>query len=107
YRKALGEILNDGGTRRVDSSEYGEVWVTAVPVRDERTDAALVLINFLDDEHEEINSTMRTYAIVGVVAWLVITLLAALQSGRLLAPLRTLRRAADEISTSDLSLRIE
>ena len=107
YRQALEEVIVEGGTRRIDSDAHGEVWVTAVPVRDDQVSAALVMVNFVDDEHEELNNTMRTYAIVGFVAWLVITLIAFLQSGRLLAPLRILRRAADEITASDLSLRIE
>ena len=51
-------------------------------------------------------STLRTYAIVAVLSLGLITLLAALQSGRLLAPLRAVRETARDITTSDLSRRI-
>ncbi len=106
YLAAVGSLLTDGGTRRIDDATYGEVWVTAVPVRSETTDGALVIINFLDDEHSELESTLRTYAVVAVLSLGLITLLAALQSGRLLAPLRSVREIASDITTSDLSQRI-
>ncbi len=85
---------------------YGEVWVTAVPVRSRTTAGALVIINFLDDEHSELASTLRTYAVVAVLSLGLITMLAALQSGRLLAPLRSVREIASDITTTDLSQRI-
>ena len=77
-----------------------------MPVRSETADGALVIINFLDDEHSELASTLRTYAVVAVLSLGLITLLAALQSGRLLAPLRSVREIASDITTSDLSQRI-
>jgi signal transduction histidine kinase len=49
---------------------------------------------------------MRTYAVVALFSLLAITALAAWQSGRLLAPIRTLRDTAEEISESDMSLRL-
>nr|WP_246283958.1 HAMP domain-containing sensor histidine kinase [Nocardioides perillae] len=49
---------------------------------------------------------MQTYAIVSLLSLGLLTLVAALQSGRLLAPLRALRATAAEISTSDLTRRI-
>ena len=49
---------------------------------------------------------MRTYTIVALLALFTITALAAWQSGRLLAPLRTLRETAEEISETDLSRRL-
>ena len=106
YLAAVGSLLAEGGTREVDDATYGKVWVTAVPVRSETTDGALVIINFLDDEHTELESTLRTYAVVAVLSLGLITLLAALQSGRLLAPLRSVREIASDITTSDLSQRI-
>jgi signal transduction histidine kinase len=106
YLRALGSLLAEGGTAEIDDATYGEVWVTAVPVRSESTNGALVIINFLDDEHSELASTLRTYAVVAVLSLGLITLLAALQSGRLLAPLRSVRGIASDITTSDLSRRI-
>jgi signal transduction histidine kinase len=49
---------------------------------------------------------MQTYVVVALLSLLVITGFAAAQSGRLLAPLRTLRETAEEIKDSDLSRRL-
>jgi two-component system, OmpR family, sensor kinase len=95
-----------GGPSTVHAAAHGEVWVTAVPVRGSGTRGALVIINFLDDEHTELNRTMRTYAIVALLSLGLITLVAAYQSMRLLSPLRTLRDTASDITASDLSRRI-
>ena len=106
YQQAVQGLLVDGGTVEVADDRYGEVWVTAIPVRSQTSVGALVIINFLDDEHAELDSTLQTYAIVAALSLGLITLLAARQSGRLLAPLRTVREAASDITTSDLSRRI-
>jgi two-component system OmpR family sensor kinase len=106
YLAAVGSLLDTGGTSRIDDATYGEVWVTAVPVRSATSDGGLVIINFLDDEHSELESTMRTYAVVAALSLGLVTLLAGLQSGRLLAPLRAVRDTASDITTSDLSRRI-
>ena len=106
YLQAVQGLLADGGTVEVADSRYGEVWVTSVPVRSPRSEGALVIINFLDDEHAELNRTLQTYAIVAVLSLGLITLLAALQSGRLLAPLRAVRETASDITTTDLSRRL-
>ena len=65
-----------------------------------------MIVNFLDDEHAELDRTLQTYAIVALLSLGLITPLAARQSGRLLAPLRTLRSTARDITTTDLSRRI-
>jgi signal transduction histidine kinase len=49
---------------------------------------------------------MRTYAIVAALALVLVTAMAAWVSGRLLAPLRTLRETADDISETDLARRL-
>ncbi|CAN5236762.1 HAMP domain-containing sensor histidine kinase [soil metagenome] len=102
--------LRSGGSERIDR-DYGEVVVTVVPVtvipeRNPDTDGALVIANFLADEHEELDRVMQTYAIVSGLLLLLITGAAAWQAGRLLSPLRTLRDTARDISESDLSGRI-
>ncbi len=106
YGDAVAGLLGQGGTARIDIERYGEVWVTAVPVRARGSQGSLVIISFLDDEHAELERTLRTYAIVALLSLGIITGLGAAQSGRLLAPLRTLREAASDISTTDLSRRI-
>lgn len=106
YGKAVAGLLSDGGTASIDSTGFGEVWVTVVPVRAAGAEGALTIINFLDDEHSELNRTMQTYAIVALLALGIITGIGALQSGRLLAPLRRLQTTASDITTTDLSRRI-
>ncbi len=106
YLRALEDRADDGGTTVLDSPTYGEVWATLVPVRNAQGEGSLVIINFLADEHEELNDTLTTYSVVALLSLLLITGIAALQSGRLLAPLRTLEETARDISTTDLSRRI-
>ncbi len=106
YLRAIEERADDGGTTVIDSPVYGEVWATLVPVRNAQGEGSLVIINFLEDEHEELNDTLTTYTVVAFLSLLLITGIAALQSGRLLAPLRTLEETARAISTTDLSRRI-
>ena len=97
--------LVSGGSERLDT-EFGEVVVTVVPTRSSQERGALVVTNFLADEYGELNQTFRTYAIVSALLLLLVTGVAAWQAGRLLAPLRTLRVAAESISETDLSRRI-
>lgn len=97
--------LDTGGTDRLDT-EWGEVVVTVQPVRDPRRQGAFVIANFLEDEHEELNSVIQTYAIVSLLSLGLITALASWQAGRLLRPLRALRETAEEITATDLSRRI-
>lgn len=69
-------------------------------------DGALVIINFLAREHTELNGTLRTYTLVALLCLGLITTIAGFQSGRLLAPLRTLEETARDITATDLSRRI-
>lgn len=106
YREVLADLADVGGTRTIESPTFGETWVTVVPVTNTRGRGALVIVNFLRDEHEELDGTLRTYALVALLSLGLLTTIAAFQSGRLLAPLRTLEETAREITTTDLSLRI-
>jgi signal transduction histidine kinase len=106
YQAALDDLAGDGGTRVIESPTFGETWVTLVPVTDAQGDGALVIVNFLRDEHEELVGTLRTYTLIALLSLGLISTIAAFQSGRLLAPLRTLEEAAREITATDLSRRI-
>ena len=105
FLRVVESRLEDGGTDRIDT-EWGEVVVTVQPLKDEARTGAFVIANFLADEHEELDSVMRTYTIVSLLSLGLITALAAWQAGRLLRPLRTLRETAEEITVTDLSRRI-
>ena len=106
FRAAVDDLADVGGTRIIESPAFGETWVTVVPVIASADEGALVIVNFLADEHEELNSTLGTYTVVALLSLGLITTIAAFQSGRLLAPLRTLESTAREITATDLSRRI-
>ncbi|HYH34490.1 MAG TPA: HAMP domain-containing sensor histidine kinase [Nocardioides sp.] len=109
YEAAVARLAPGGGTEVFRSPRYEEVWVTIVPVRNARdagSTGALGIINFADDERSELNRTIQTYAIVTLCFLGLITLLATWRAGQLLAPLATLRRTAEGIGGTDLSLRI-
>jgi len=105
FQDAARPLVSAGGHTRIDTAD-GEVLITAQPVQQGDQRGALVVVNYLDEDHEELLDTMRTYAIVAVLSLGLVTGAAAWQAGRLLAPLRTLRSTADEISETDLSRRI-
>jgi signal transduction histidine kinase len=105
YQQALADAA-DGGTEVLDSDRFGEVWVTVVPVSNSGSEGSLVIVNFLADEHVELNRTLRTYTLVALLSLGLITTIAAFQSGRLLAPLRVLEETARDITATDLSRRI-
>ncbi len=90
----------------IELPSYGDVLIAAQRVQQGETEGALVIATFMDLRREDFVTTMRTYAVVALFSLLAITGLAAWQSGRLLAPIRVLRETAEEISESDLSLRL-
>jgi signal transduction histidine kinase len=78
------------------------VQVNASPDR-----GVLVVAVFVDLERADINRTTVTSALVGFGALALATMLALLIAGRVLRPVRLVRLAAQEISETDLSRRIE
>lgn len=105
---SVSRLATSGGTERLETGSFGEVWVSSLPVSIAGADdqGALVVLSFLDDEYADLQSTLRTYAAVSTLTLVVIVALAAWQSGRLLAPLRVLRSTTEEITASDLSRRL-
>ena len=104
-RGTMAEVVRTGSPARIDS-DYGPLLVAAQPITVRGDSGALVVVSFLRADGRDLSSTMRTYFLVALISFLAITALAAWQSGRLLAPLRTLRQTADEIRETDLSQRI-
>lgn len=105
FEQTVQSLLVENGTTRVDSGR-GELEVSAQSIRQGRTTGALVVVTYLDRARAGLHSTMRTYATAAALAFLIVTGVAFWVSGRLLAPLRTLRETADEISETDLSQRL-
>ncbi|TQL67861.1 signal transduction histidine kinase [Nocardioides albertanoniae] len=109
FRSAVAGLVRDGGTTYLDTAD-GEVRITGQPVRQDSatgtTEGALLVVSYLEEDRAELGSTMRTYAIVAGLSALLVTLVAAWQSGRLLAPLTRLRQATGAVSATDLSARL-
>jgi signal transduction histidine kinase len=106
FRAAAEPLVADGGSTRIDT-DRGEVRITSQPVTKGDASGALLVVAFLDEDRGELTATMRTYTIVALLSLFIICWAAWLQAGRLLAPLRVLRRTADEISATDLSRRVQ
>ncbi len=101
------ERIDVSGTSTYHSREYGELMVTVQPAQAGDSDSgALVIVTFLDLSRGGLHDTIRTYALVGSGLLILVAGLAWWQSGRLLAPLRTLRRTAEDITATDLTQRI-
>ncbi|MBC7279345.1 HAMP domain-containing sensor histidine kinase [Nocardioides sp.] len=109
FRNAVDDLVLNGGTTYLDTSK-GEVRITSQPVRQDgatgTTEGALLVVSYLDEDRAELRSTMGTYTIVAGLLALLVTLVAAWQSGRLLAPLTRLRHATGSVSATDLSARL-
>ncbi len=96
----------------VDSGELdttaGPVNYLAVPVeRGGETLGSFVVVNFSEEEREEVEDSVWILALVSGGVLIVGTLLAFFAAGRVLAPLRELRDAARSITASDLTRRID
>ena len=102
---AVAGIVDSNGTTQIDS-EFGELALDAQTVQQGDQTATLVVVVFADRSRAGLHDTMRTFATVAALSVLLVVGFAAVQSGRLLAPLRTLRETADEINDSDLSRRL-
>lgn len=108
FRTAIEPLVAEGGSARLTIPEAGEVLVVGQPVRTRsaRDTGALLVVTRLDETRAGLVDTMRTYTIVSALALLLVTGVAFALTGRLLAPLRRLRRTAEDINENDLSRRI-
>ncbi|HSI92285.1 MAG TPA: HAMP domain-containing sensor histidine kinase [Jiangellaceae bacterium] len=89
-------------------TELGRMHYVAVPVRVEGDPAAgLYVVAYARDlEQADVVASARTYAMVSVVALVVVGAVGWLVAGRLLQPIRLLRETAQRISDTDQSGRI-
>ncbi len=90
------------------TSDVGPVhWaVFPVVVEGDPSDAALVVIEFAAPVRADVASTVRVLAIISAVALALAGLASWVVAGRVLAPIRTLRKTAESINESDLHQRI-
>ena len=105
FVEAVLSRTRSGGSERIMTA-WGEVHLEVLPLRDADGPGAFAVASFMADEREGLAETMRTYGVAALVALVLVTAVAAWQAGRLLAPLRTLRATAEEISETDLSRRL-
>ncbi len=106
FLAAARNVVADGGSSRLTTAREGELLISAQPVTQGDETGALIVVIYLDEQRSGLHDTMQTYLVVALLTLILVTGLAAWQSGRLLAPLRTLRSTAEEIGESDLSQRI-
>jgi signal transduction histidine kinase len=102
---AVGPLVDSNGSTALDT-EFGTLLVDVQGVQQGTERGALVVVTFRDQTYAGLHDTMQTYGIVAGLSLLLVVAFAAAQSGRLLAPLRTLRETADEITDTDLSRRL-
>ncbi|MCM0619427.1 sensor histidine kinase [Nocardioides bruguierae] len=109
FVSAVADVVATGDTSRLSLPGAGDLLLVAQPVTvdgGEQT-GALVVVTRLDVTFSGLAETMRTYTLVSLVALLLVTAAAFALTGRLLAPLTSLRRTAEEVASSaDLSTRL-
>lgn len=93
---------------RTVQSSAGPALVAVFPVRvaGDSKSAALVVVEFEAPVREEVFSVLRVLAVVSFGALTAAGLVSWLVAGRVLRPIRMVRRAADRISETDLTTRI-
>jgi two-component system OmpR family sensor kinase len=88
-------------------SPDGPIRFATMPVTQADRRGTFVVAYFTAPEHGEFTDVIRTYSLVAVVALAVVALVAWLTAGRLLRPIRDVRRTALMISDTDLTRRID
>ncbi|MFC4786519.1 ATP-binding protein [Nocardioides sp. MAHUQ-72] len=106
FRDTVAPLVGRNDTVHVQVPSYGDALVTVQTVADPGSTGALVVVTYLEKAQADLMATMRTYAIVALLSLLLVTAFAGWLSGRLLAPLRTLRETTEEIGETDLSRRL-
>ncbi|MFJ8912734.1 HAMP domain-containing protein [Amycolatopsis sp. NPDC102389] len=91
-------------TTAVGSARYGVVPVT---IEGSPGRGALVIVEFVDHAAGEINDVVGVMAAMSGAALVLAGLIGWLVAGRILAPVREVRLAAEQIGETDLSRRIE
>lgn len=105
FRAAAAEIATVNGRTTIVQDD-DELLMDAQTVAFGDDVGALIVVTYVTETRQGLVDTMRTYAIVALFSLIIISALAWTRSGRLLAPLRTLRDTAEEITDTDLSRRL-
>ncbi|MEP4593208.1 MAG: ATP-binding protein, partial [Ilumatobacter sp.] len=98
--------LTNGEVARI-VTEAGPVDYIAIPLRSEgETAGVFVVANFVRDERQEIEDTIRIEALISALVILLTIGAAWVIAGRLLRPLREITATAQSITDTDLSRRL-
>lgn len=91
------------------STPAGPIYYGVFPARSEpKVDrGALVVIEFQHDARAQVITTIRLLTFVGLGSWVLAGAIGWFIAGRVLAPIREVRRTADAINESDLGARID
>jgi signal transduction histidine kinase len=104
----VAALARPSGELQEVSTEEGTVRFASVAVSlPGGQQGVFVTAAFRDREAREVADVVRVLLLVGLVAALAAAALAAVLAGRVLRPVRLVRRAAAQISESDLSRRID
>lgn len=108
FRRKVAGLTSTGrtGFGRIETSA-GTVRFAVLPVSPDEGRGAWVVANWTDRAQAEFIEVVRTYAVVAVAGLLLVGVVGWFVAGRLLGPVRVLRRTAQQISETDLTRRIE
>jgi signal transduction histidine kinase len=87
-------------------SPQGLVRFATMPVTQGQERGTFFVAYFADSEHAELVEVIRIYAFAAVGVLVVVAFVTWLSAGRLLRPIREVRRTAQQISETDLALRM-
>lgn len=107
--RVIDEADADHVVRGTAATEFGALRYAIIPVRiqDDTAEGLYVSAYDLDAALSEITEAFRTYWFVAAGALVIVGLVGWFVSGRILHPLRSLRRAAAGIGEDDLTTRID
>jgi len=111
-QRLLDRVMELGATGRTERGEVqtpaGEIRYLAVPVEvaNRQRGEFVVAVN-VGSERDEVREAVQVAAGVSLAVLLIASALAWVIAGRVLAPLRTLRSTAEEITETDLTRRID
>jgi signal transduction histidine kinase len=84
----------------------GQVHIAVRPVSRGGEEGAWVIAHWTESEETELLGVVRTYATISLGALSLVAVVGWFVAGRLLAPIRLLRRTAQQITDTDLTQRI-
>jgi signal transduction histidine kinase len=104
--RLLGEVAGGDVVIGTAPTSAGELRYIAAPVAVDEGRGVFVLAVDVPAELADFDAAMRAYALVAAGVLAIIGLVGWVVAGRLLAPIRNIRRAAEDITATDRGVRI-